>query len=78
MKCEYCGQQFRGREARYDTRSDAGEGGRRWKPTRTVLIALCPECAKSRGGMMWFWLRAIAAIIVALTAAKVVANWYFD
>lgn len=64
MKCDGCGQQFPGSEARHDTRGEFGANGR--QAYRTVLVTLCPACTASRRNTPWFVLWVVLFLFVAL------------
>jgi hypothetical protein len=62
MKCDGCGQQFPGKEARHDTRCETrGKGS-----TPPMLITLCPACAGSRRKTIWFVLWTMLLLFVAV------------
>ena len=50
MKCDQCGCQFPGREARHDTRCETGYRSRIKSSSEPIVITLCPACASSRIG----------------------------
>jgi hypothetical protein len=62
MKCDGCGQQFPGNEARHDTRCET----RGKHSTDPQLITLCPACADSRRNTFWFVLWTMLYLFVAI------------
>jgi hypothetical protein len=64
MRCEQCGREMPKKQGIRETRSEAvGPAGRFGQKTRTVMILLCPACARRRGTMVRHVLGAVALLL---------------
>ena len=65
MKCDRCGRTFPSREAVTASRNEAVRSPGKRPYTEVVATILCPDCAASQRGLLWFMVAIVGGIVAA-------------
>jgi hypothetical protein len=77
MQCNICGRAISKGQVAYDTKSEQ-IGGADWGGayTKTVQIALCPDCVRQRNSAeACLWIALVGAIGTSLVALVLGLDW---